>query len=77
MGNQDFSKDSLREAMKLAQSPSGRQLIQYLQENGGEDLRKAMEQAASGDYSGAQKAISSLMEDPHAKKLFTQMGGGK
>ena len=77
MGNQDFSKDSLREAMKLAQTPSGRQLIQFLQANGGEELRKAMAQAAAGDYTGAQKAISVLMENPQAKKLFEQMGGEK
>ena len=77
MGNQEFSSQSVQEAMKLAQTPAGKQLIQLLQATGGEDLRKAMEQAAAGDYTQAQKAISSLMENPQAKKLLKQMGGSK
>ena len=77
MENQDLSRKSLQDAMKLAQSPAGKQLIQLLQSTGGEELRKAMAQAQSGDYSQAQKAISSLMQNPEAQRLFAQMGGNK
>lgn len=65
----------LQEAMKLAQSPAGQQLIQLLQESGGSDLQSAMEKAAAGDYSQAKQAISALMRNPEARKLLKQMGG--
>lgn len=65
----------IQEAMKLAQSPSGQQLIKLLQEQGGNDLQSAMEKAAAGDYSQAKQAIQALMRNPEAQKLFKQMGG--
>lgn len=65
----------IQEAMKLAQSPAGQQLIQLLQQTGGNDLQAAMEKAAAGDYSQAKQAITSLMNNPEAQKLLKQMGG--
>ena len=66
---------SIQEAMKLAQSPAGQQLIKLLQESGGSDLQSAMEKAAAGDYDQAKKAIQALMRNPEARKLMKQMGG--
>lgn len=77
MENQERKAYPVQEAMKLAQTAAGKQLIQLLQSTGGDDLRKAMELAAAGDYSKAQKTISNLMQNPEAKKLFDQMGGKK
>lgn len=65
----------IQEAMKLAQSPAGQQLIKLLQETGGKDLNTAMEKAAAGDYTQAKQAISALMNNPEAQKLLKQMGG--
>lgn len=65
----------IQEAMKLAQSPAGQQLIKLLQEIGGKDLNTAMEKAAAGDYTQAKQAISALMNNPEAQKLLKQMGG--
>ena len=75
MGKQENTPDPVQQAMKLAQNPAAQQLIQLLQAKGGQQLRTAMEQAANGDYSSAQKAISALMQDPQAQKLFEKMGG--
>ncbi len=72
---QNTGDNTIQEAMKLAQSPAGQQLIRLLQESGGDDLQSAMEKAAAGDYTQAQKAISALMRNPEAQKLFRQMGG--
>lgn len=63
-----------QELFRLASSPAGRQLIAMLQNSGGTDLQKAMEKAASGDYTEAKKAISSLLDNPEAKKLLEQLG---
>lgn len=71
----DFgSDDQIRKAMLLAQTPAGQQLIQLLQQNGGEDLQQAMDLAAAGDYSQAKQALSALMKDPQMKALLSQLG---
>ena len=77
MGKPDFTGDAMQQAMKIAQSAAGQQLIQLLQLHGGQELRTAMEKAAAGDYAYAQKTISALMQDPEAKKLLEQLGGTK
>ena len=77
MGNPEINGETIQQAMKLAQSSAGKQLIQLLQLHGGQELRAAMEQAAAGNYNNAQKTISALMQNPEAKKLLEQMGGSK
>lgn len=77
MGKPDFTGESIQQAMKLAQSSAGQQLIKLLQIQGGQELQSAMEKAAAGDYTNAQKTIASLMQSPEARKLLEQMGGIK
>ena len=64
----------IQEAKRIAATPAGRELIRLLQKQGGTDLQQAMERAATGDYSGAQKARSVLLQDPETKKLLEQLG---
>ena len=64
----------IQEAKRIAATPTGRELIRLLQKQGGTDLQQAMERAAAGDYSGAQKALSVLLQDPETKKLLEQLG---
>ena len=72
MGN---DQDSIREAMRMAQTPAGKQLIQMLRSSGDANLQKAMSSAASGDYAGAKQALSAILSNPEAQKLLQQMGG--
>ncbi len=69
------NQDAIREAMRLAQTPAGQQLVQMLRQNGGQELQKAMEQAAYGDYAAAKQALSAMLSNPEAQKLLKQMGG--
>lgn len=71
---QNNGNPSMQEILKMAQSPAGQQLIQMLQQSGGQELQQAMEKAAAGDYSQAKQAITSLLNDPEAKKLLEQLG---
>lgn len=64
------------DAMRFAQSPAGQQLMHLLQQNGGKEVQKAMDQAASGDFTQAKQILSALMQDPEARKLLQQLGGG-
>lgn len=65
----------MQEILRLASSPAGRQLISFMQQQGGIEFQKAMESAAAGDYSQARRAIESLMADPAAQRLLKELGG--
>lgn len=69
------NQDAIRDALRMAQSPAGQQLMRILQQSGGESLESAMNQAASGDYSEAKKVLNQLLMDPQTRKLLEQMGG--
>ena len=68
------SQFSMEDIMKIAASPVGRQLIQVLQQNGGDQMQRAAEKAAAGDFDSAKEAISGLLRDPQVKKLLEQLG---
>ena len=65
---------SMQEAMRLASTPAGQQLLALLQKNNGPELQSAMNQAAAGNYEQAKRALSSLLSDPEARKLLEQLG---
>lgn len=71
----EYSEQAIREAMRLAKTPAGQQLLNMLQQNSSEDLRRAMEKAAAGDMSQAKQAVSGMLKDPQVQKLLEQMGG--
>lgn len=64
----------IQEALRLANTPAGQQLLALLQKNGGDGLNRAMDQAAAGNYEEAKQVLSVLMEDPQARKLLEQLG---
>ena len=71
----EHNQEAIREAMRMANSPAGQQLLQILQQQNGAGLQNAMESAASGNYDAAKKVLSQLLKDPQARKLMEQMGG--
>lgn len=70
---QPFQGFSAEKAMALAQSEAGKKLLSMLQETNGDQLRKAMEQAAAGDYEQVKKTVSSLMRSQEAQALLEEM----
>ena len=69
--NADFS---IQDAMKLAQTPAGQQLINMLRQQDSPELRTAIDRAASGDYASAKNALSALLDNPEIKNLLGQLG---
>ena len=59
--------------LRLAQSPAGQQLLRLLQEKGGNDLQQALAKAGAGDFGPMRQVLSSLLEDPNARKLITEL----
>ena len=69
------NQDAIREAMRMAQTPAGQQLIQMLRNQNSQELKTAMDRAAAGDYAAAKQALSQILNNPEAQKLLSQMGG--
>lgn len=70
----NFDPASMQEAMKLANTPAGRQLIQHLQNANGDAMQQAMNSAAGGDFEAAKKLLSQMLSTEEAKKLMEQLG---
>ena len=66
---------SMQEAMRLANSPTGQQLLALLKQADPATLQKAMQQVSSGDYSQVSQTLAPLLASEDVKKLLQQMGG--
>ena len=64
------NEQAIQDAMRIAQSPDGKKLIHLLQSKHPDILNQAMANASKGDYTQAQKILSSLLSDPEAQKLL-------
>lgn len=66
---------SPQDAMRMANSPAGQQLIRLLQQRSGERLENAMNQAASGNYQDAQNLLRQFLSAPEIQELVEKLGG--
>ena len=65
---------SIQEAMKLASTPSGQELIAALHQSDMGQIQKAAELANDGDYAQAQRMLSELLQDPKIQLLLSKLG---
>jgi hypothetical protein len=66
---------SMQEAMRLANSDAGQRLLAILKQSDGDQLRKAMDQDAAGNYEGMQSALSSVLASQEVQALLKELGG--
>lgn len=64
---------SMQEAMRLAQSKTGQQLMAALRAQNTDAVSQAMEQAAAGDLEKARQSMSSLLASPQIQALLEQL----
>ena len=64
---------SMQEAMRLAQSDAGQQLLQLLRSNHSDAARSAIEKAQDGDIAQAKQALQAFLSDPQAQALLQQL----
>ena len=69
--SEDFS---VQEALRLAKSPAGRQLMAMLQRSDSGQLQQAMQQASAGDYAKASQTLNSLLGSEEAQALLKELG---
>ena len=67
---------SIQEAMRLAQSDTGQQLLQLLKNSHGDAARSAMTSAQKGDIVQAQKVLQAFLSDPKAQALLRELKEG-
>ncbi len=68
--SQDFS---MKEAMRLANSPAGKQLAALLQQADQQVLDNAIRQAQQGNYENAAQQLRDLMASPQAQALLREL----
>ncbi len=73
--HKNSSDFSMQEALRLANSPAGQQLLALLRQSDPATLQKVMQQASSGDYSQIPQTLAPLLASEEAKRLLQQMGG--
>ena len=66
---------SMEDAMQLANTPAGKQLIAMLQKTDTSSLQKAMTQASGGNMEQAKQTLEPLLSSPEIQKLLRQLGG--
>lgn len=66
-------KFSIHDAMRLANSPAGKQLIALLQSTGGSDLEQAKKAAEKGDYESAKSNLAEIIKSPQIQALIKEM----
>ena len=72
--SEGFGKFDIQQVMRLANSDTGRQLLDLLQTTQGDTLQGAMDQAAAGDYDQLKKTVQQLLSNDPARQLVEKMG---
>ena len=71
----DKNQNAMEQAMALANSSAGKQLLKMLRQSSGADLENIKAAAAAGDYALLQRNLSGFLENPEVQRLMQQMGG--
>lgn len=66
---------SVEDAMRLAATPAGQQVIELLKQSNTPALQDAAAQAAKGDLEQAKRTLEPLLASDAIKKLLQQLGG--
>lgn len=65
---------SMQEALRLAQTPAGQQLIAMLKNSKDPALDQARQQVSKGNYADAKAALGDLLNSPQVQQLLKEMG---
>lgn len=67
---------SMEDALRLANSDTGRELFRLMQSRDAPALEQAMAQAAAGDPNAAKEALSGLLNSPEVRALLERLRRG-
>lgn len=66
---------SMQDALRLAKSPAGQQLLAMLQQSDSSQLQRVIDQANAGDFAKASQTLNAMLSSDDAKKLIQQLEG--
>ena len=69
----NFDELSMQDAMRLANSRTGQQLLSMMKNSDPKMLEKAASQAASGDYEQLKQTMSAFLSNPEMRALLEQL----
>lgn len=72
--SEGFGKFDIQQAMRLADSDTGKQLLNLLQATQGDALQGAMNQAAAGNFDQLKKTVQQFLSNDQARQLVEKMG---
>ena len=64
----------MQEAMRIAASPQGKQLLSMLNQGQSDKLGKAMASYQAGNAQEAKRILEEVLSSPQGKKIMEQMG---
>lgn len=64
---------SMQDAMRLANSPAGKELLALLKESSDGTVEQARKQAEHGDFEQVKKTLAEVMKNPNVQKLLEEM----
>ena len=67
-------KALMQEAMRIAASPQGKQLLYMLNQGQSDKLGKAMASYQAGNTQEAKRILEEVLSSPQGKKIMEQMG---
>ena len=67
---EDFS---MQDAMRLANTPVGKELIATLRSTGGSDWEDVQQAVNNGDYESAKSSLSQILKSPKIQALLKEM----
>ncbi len=70
-----FNHKDLETAKQLANSPTGQQLLSYMQQTDPNAFDAAMKQLSAGDFSNLSKTLAPLLASEEVQKILSQFGG--
>ncbi len=65
---------SMQDALRLANSPAGQQLLDRLRQADPEAFKKAQDQISTGNYSQIAKTLAPLLASEDIKKMMQKLG---
>lgn len=66
---------SIQEAMRLAGTPAGQELLNLLRRSDTAQFQQAAQLASTGDYAQAQQLLKGFLQNPEVQQLLSQLGG--
>ncbi len=71
--HQNPNSFSMDDALRLASTPAGKELVNLLKANTSQEMDYARKAVESGDYETAKNSLSSLLRSPDIQKLLQQL----